>query len=65
MPGVPLMSPPSKRADLPVFTANGAIPFASGSNESENASRPEYPGVGIKNEEKVRDMWEVPDTPAR
>ncbi|CAN9301147.1 unnamed protein product [Alternaria alternata] len=65
MPGVPLMSPPSKRADLPVFTANGAIPFASGSNDLENASRPEYPGVGIKNEEKVRDMWEVPDTPAR
>nr|AAP94999.1 putative HOS3-like histone deacetylase [Bipolaris zeicola] len=25
------MSPPSKRSDLPVFTANGAIPFASSS----------------------------------
>ncbi|KAJ5024542.1 hypothetical protein J3E73DRAFT_329959 [Bipolaris maydis] len=28
------MSPPSKRSDLPVFTANGAIPFASSADGS-------------------------------
>jgi histone deacetylase HOS3 len=65
MPGVPIMSPSSKKGDLPVFTANGAIPFASNSNETTNTFRPEHTGVEVKKEGSMRDIWEVPDTPAR
>jgi len=66
MPGVPLMSPSSKRADLPVFTSNGAIPFASNSNGPTNAhSRPESAGAELKKEENGRGIWDIPDTPAR
>jgi histone deacetylase HOS3 len=55
MPGVPIMSPPSKKGDLPVFTANGTIPFASNSNEMMNASTPEDTSMGVE---------KGPDTPA-
>lgn len=66
MPGVPLMSPPSKRADLPVFTSDGAIPFASNSNGDMNApARPEDAGAELKKEGNGRDIWDIPDTPAR
>ncbi|ORY01744.1 putative HOS3-like histone deacetylase [Clohesyomyces aquaticus] len=54
------MTPSSKRQDLPVFTANGVIPFASNPNAAGNTVRG---GEAKKNEEK--DVWEVPETPAR
>lgn len=64
------MSPASKRQDLPVFTANGMIPFASNNNApraSLGAASTSSPGqaVDIKKEDKLKDIWEVPDTPAR
>ncbi|KAL5113527.1 histone deacetylase [Pleosporales sp. CAS-2024a] len=43
------LSPASKRQDLPVFSAKGAIPFAS----------------SVKQEEIGQDVWEIPETPAR
>jgi histone deacetylase HOS3 len=48
------MSPASKRGDLPVFSANGVIPFASQQGAAPQVKR-----------EKTEDIWEVPDTPAR
>ncbi|KAF1843232.1 Arginase/deacetylase [Cucurbitaria berberidis CBS 394.84] len=68
------MSPASKKADLPVFSANGVIPFASSVNAAAamnpSAMAGFVPGqqgaaAGVKKEESSKDMWEVPDTPAR
>jgi histone deacetylase HOS3 len=67
------MSAAGKRADLPVFTADGVIPFALNPN---GAAPNGLQGVGaavddsrdaskVKVEEKRKDIWEVPDTPAR
>ncbi|KAH3951888.1 hypothetical protein HBH64_105500 [Parastagonospora nodorum] len=53
--GATPMSPPSKKQDLPVFTADGVIPFASAGAVQQ----------GVKEEENRQDIWEVPDTPAR
>ena len=55
------MSPPSKRGDLPVFSANGKIPFASNVSASGHTAT----GIQPKMEENAKDIWEVPDTPAR
>ena len=49
------MQPP-KRQDLPVFTANSTIPFA--------VPGPAQQSAPIKAED-YKDVWEVPDTPAR
>ena len=74
------MSPGMKqRADLTVFTANGMIPFASNPNQaslslaqpavqkSEQASgggEEARKGLETRKEDE-KDVWEVPDTPAR
>jgi histone deacetylase HOS3 len=51
------MSPATRRQDLPVFTANGVIPFAN------PRAGDGYQGV---NKEDIRhDLWDIPDTPAR
>lgn len=49
---------PAKRQDLPVFTANSAIPFAMPGPAS---AAPQNPPKA----EAYKDVWEVPDTPAR
>lgn len=54
------MSPASRKQDLPVFTANGAIPFAPRLHASQQGTLP-----NMKKESNARDMWEIPDTPAR
>lgn len=50
------MSPASRKQDLPVFTASSAIPFAPITD---------VVGQGVKKEDKEKDIWEVPETPAR
>ncbi|KAF1960735.1 Arginase/deacetylase [Byssothecium circinans] len=68
MSSVRPMSAAGKRGDLPVFSANGVIPFASnitgGASTGNSALAPE---PKVKEEEKTKygDIWEVPDTPAR
>ncbi|OAL45846.1 Arginase/deacetylase [Pyrenochaeta sp. DS3sAY3a] len=67
------MSPASKRQDLPTFTANGVIPFASVATsggakvgaQSGNMAGQQGAAVGVKAEEKREDLWDIPDTPAR
>jgi histone deacetylase HOS3 len=61
------MSPASRRQDLPVFSANGAIPFApmASSILPGAASGQQGAPAVVKKEDKVHDLWEVPDTPAR
>jgi histone deacetylase HOS3 len=54
------MSPASKRPDLPVFSANGMIPFAPTSQAGHQGASAE-----VKNEEHRQDLWDIPDTPAR
>ncbi|KAJ8106088.1 hypothetical protein OPT61_g9773 [Boeremia exigua] len=49
---------PARRQDLPVFTANSTIPF------SAPAPAPAPQQSDIK-AEGYKDVWEVPDTPAR
>lgn len=68
----PIMSPPSKRQDLPKFAANGMIPFASNPKSalaSMGASMvPGHQAEGdtkSKAAEELRDIWEVPKTPTR
>jgi histone deacetylase HOS3 len=60
------MSPPSKRQDLPIFTANGLIPFAPSPNPPTTAGYG-HQGVpaAVKKEDNQQDIWDVPDTPAR
>lgn len=53
------MSPATRRQDLPVFTANGAIPFAPMSSAMGGV------GTNVKKEENGDDLWEIPETPAR
>ena len=50
------------RGTLPVFTSSGAIPFAPPSNN--NAFAPQNYKVKTE-EEEGKDLWEVPETPAR
>ncbi|KAF2262232.1 Arginase/deacetylase [Lojkania enalia] len=64
------MSPSSKRQELPVFAANGRIPFAPMPNTVSNMSMlvpPTQPVVGgtTSTTGGEIDIWEVPDTPAR
>jgi histone deacetylase HOS3 len=60
------MSPASKRQDLPIFTANGLIPFAPSPNPSTAAgSGQQGASTGVKKEDYQQDIWDVPDTPAR
>jgi histone deacetylase HOS3 len=68
----PIMSPPSKRQDLPKFAANSMIPFASNANAaSTSTGAAMVPGhqVGGDTNSKaaveVRDIWDVPETPIR
>ncbi|KAF2662574.1 Arginase/deacetylase [Lophiostoma macrostomum CBS 122681] len=65
------VSPASKRQDLPVFTANGMIPFASNPNTASTANGTSQPAehqvLGATTKPKVdskNDIWEV-ETPAR
>jgi histone deacetylase HOS3 len=61
-----LMSPASKRQDLPIFTANGLIPFAPSPNPSTVAgSGHQDLSARVKKEDNQQDIWDVPDTPAR
>ncbi|KAL6711783.1 hypothetical protein ACN47E_002826 [Coniothyrium glycines] len=69
------MSPASKRGDLPVFTASGAIPFAPTIESALRAPNTDTMSGGtyaqqglpalVKGEENTRDIWEIPETPAR
>jgi histone deacetylase HOS3 len=61
------MSPASRKQDLPVFTANGAIPFAPTASSVLHGVVSGQQGARavVKKEEKGQDLWEVPDTPAR
>jgi histone deacetylase HOS3 len=63
------MSPSSKRQDLPVFSANGMIPFASNASNANGTSLPaEHQVLGATTEPKVEaknDIWDVPETPTR
>jgi histone deacetylase HOS3 len=68
----PIMSPSSKRQDLPKFAANSMIPFASNSKSalmSRGAAmvpgRQAEGNTKSKAAEEVRDIWEVPKTPIR
>jgi histone deacetylase HOS3 len=56
------MSPASKRQELPVFSANGMIPFASNSNDVGTGHQ--AASTQVKPEGRP-DLWEVPDTPQR
>ncbi|KAJ4362903.1 histone deacetylase [Neocucurbitaria cava] len=60
------MSPASRKQDLPIFSANGVIPFAP--NTTAAAANPGQQGAAVqhvKKEERLQDLWEIPDTPAR
>jgi histone deacetylase HOS3 len=65
------VSAAGKKADLPIFTANGSIPFAPKANGAvlgNQRSGGHGPGVGpskVKEQGKEGDVWEIPDTPAR
>ncbi|KAF2850567.1 putative HOS3-like histone deacetylase-like protein, partial [Plenodomus tracheiphilus IPT5] len=66
------LSPAMRKEKLPVFTANGVIPFAASSSETQNigaalgsARGQQGAASAIKPEGKHKDIWEVPDTPAR
>ncbi|KAF2705453.1 Arginase/deacetylase [Pleomassaria siparia CBS 279.74] len=50
-----VLSPPSKRQELPKFQANGVIPFASNPSSTMTSTA----------SEQERDIWEVPETPVR
>ena len=68
--GHAILSPASKRHDLPKFAANGAIPFASNPNSASTSmggSVPPSHQVEDDTKSKVggRDIWEVPNTPGR
>jgi histone deacetylase HOS3 len=61
------MSPASKKQDLPVFSANGVIPFASHTIPSSTTSSVlgyQCVSTDVK-EESSQDIWEIPETPAR
>lgn len=61
------------RAELPVFTANGVIPFAPNHSAAVPSAQQEQgrevvngSGMGeVVAKGKGKDLWEVPDTPAR
>ncbi|KAF2730634.1 TGT-domain-containing protein [Polyplosphaeria fusca] len=67
------LSPASKRQDLPTFTSNGMIPFAPNTGNSVAATVPpsvptsQFPPAAplAKTETHERDIWDVPETPAR
>ncbi|KAF2675991.1 Arginase/deacetylase [Lentithecium fluviatile CBS 122367] len=63
------VSAAGKRADLPVFTANGVIPFAPAPNVAVPNGQPNMvagsDATRVKEEESRKDIWEVPETPAR
>lgn len=68
----PIMSPASKRQDLPKFASNGMIPFTSNPNSamtSMGTSVLPTQQVGgnttSKTADHERDVWEVPETPTR
>jgi histone deacetylase HOS3 len=52
--------PPAKKQDLPVFTANSTIPFATPASTTTQQSAPS----GNQTDNDKKDVWEVPDTPA-
>jgi histone deacetylase HOS3 len=64
-PAPPPVSPPPavKRMDLPVFSASGVIPFASQAEAEGSMSAQQ--SVGAEGKKSDRDIWEIPDTPAR
>lgn len=53
-----ISSRPMSRQDLPVFTANSAIPFAIPTSAPA-------PQQSAPKADAYKDVWEVPDTPAR
>jgi histone deacetylase HOS3 len=57
-----------KRQELPVFSANGVIPFALNPNAASSTSTgnpTESKGKADDDKNINNDIWEVPDTPAR
>lgn len=66
------LSPATRKEDLPVFSANGIIPFAESPSATQKSGAGSRDGRGqqgagpaIKDEERCKDVWEVRDTPAR
>lgn len=62
-------SPAGKRQGLPVFTPNGVIPFAPNPNgavtgPTTTSSGQNTQGIS-KIKQEIKDIWEIPDTPAR
>ncbi|KAF2877288.1 hypothetical protein BDV95DRAFT_601697 [Massariosphaeria phaeospora] len=70
-PAVNPLSPASKRSDLPVFSANGPIPFAPNPATASNSSLAPHTQSTASDtsmptiESESEDIWEVPDTPTR
>ncbi|OCL09834.1 Arginase/deacetylase [Glonium stellatum] len=81
--GQPMSPGMKQRADLPVFTANGIIPFAPNPNQAslslaqqidqksdqvfgdgDEIGKGLEKGLEVKKEDE-KDIWEVPETPAR
>ncbi|CAO2652703.1 Nn.00g021140.m01.CDS01 [Neocucurbitaria sp. VM-36] len=58
------MSPASRKQDLPVFSANGMIPFAPNPSAASNPGQQGAP-ADVKKEGRLQDLWDIPDTPAR
>jgi histone deacetylase HOS3 len=60
---------PARRQDLPVFTASSTIPFAmpaSAPAPQQGISAPAQQNTAMPiKAEAYKDVWEVPDTPAR
>ena len=61
------MSPASKRSDLPVFTANGAIPFAPNHSAATVGAAAGHQGAStdMEKERNWQEIWDIPDTPGR
>jgi histone deacetylase HOS3 len=67
------VSAAGKRSDLPVFSANGVIPFAPNQTVAAPSAQQGFgPGLdsnsgmdSMKIEKEDKDIWEVPETPAR
>jgi histone deacetylase HOS3 len=59
------MSPPGRKQDLPVFSSNGVIPFASQTNTAATSSSEVGQHGSMQKEQDKQDIWEIPETPAR
>jgi histone deacetylase HOS3 len=59
------MSPPGRKQDLPVFSSNGVIPFASQTNTAATSSSEVGQHGSMQKEQDKQDIWEIQETPAR